>query len=535
MMHPDDMPKARTIPALLTEQAVRYGKCDALIGGGLRYTYSQLWSEVRAFSKALIAMGIRRGDHVAILMGNKVEWIIADLAICSIGAVMVSVNTYVTGSELAYILRHSDAKLLIHADRFLKYDYIEILASIEPLSQSAPALAQFVHVGARGRAGSVSFTDAMKRGTQISEPTLNEMIGAVTPTDVAYLLYTSGSTSTPKGVQLLHHPLIENMWHLGNRMHSVPGDRFWAAVSMFWALGCENILFNALTHAGAVVLQEFFEPGEALRLISEERCTIYHGSPNMAGAMLEHPDRARYDLSSLRSGACVGTPEQIQRVVQLGATEICNVYGLTETYGNTNLTDGRLDPRDKVHSTVGRAVDGVEQRIVNPETLAVCKAREIGEIQVRGRVTIGYYKDEDKNAAAFTEDRFFRTGDLGFLDDDGFLHFKGRLKELIKSGGISVSPAEVEDALMAHADVEVAYVVPIPDPVKTEVVGALVVARPNVDVEALEGELRAEMKKQLASYKLPRVYQFMTEADLPRTTTGKVSRAGIAATFVQQR
>ncbi|MCW5690886.1 MAG: acyl--CoA ligase [Pseudolabrys sp.] len=535
MTHPGDMPKARTIPALLAEQAARYGEYDALIGDSRRYNYTQLWSDVRAFSKALMAMGIRRGDHVAILMGNKVEWIVADLAICSIGAVMVSVNTYVTGPELAYILRHSDAKLLIHADSFLKYDYIEILSSIEPLAKSAPMLTQFIHVGARGRDGSVSFADAMRRGAQTSESALNEMIAAVTPTDVAYLLYTSGSTSTPKGVQLLHHPLIENMWHLGNRMHSVPGDRFWAAVSMFWALGCENILFNALTHAGAVVLQEFFEPGEALRLISKERCTVYHGSPNMAGAMLEHPDRAKYDLSSLRSGACVGTPEQIRRVVELGATEICNVYGLTETYGNTNLTDGRLDPRDKAHSTVGRAVEGVEQRIVHPETLAPCQPGEIGEIQVRGRVTIGYYKDQDKNAAAFTEDGFFRTGDLGLLDEDGFLHFKGRLKELIKSGGISVSPAEVEEALMAHPGVEIAYVVPVPDPVKTEIVGALIVARASVDVQVLENELRTEMKKQLASYKVPRVYHFMAEADLPRTSTGKVSRAGIAGNFTQQR
>jgi fatty-acyl-CoA synthase len=531
MMNPADMPVSRTIPALLAEQAIRYGDHEALIATDQRFTFARLWSEVRRFAKGLVAMGIRPGDHVAILMGNKAEWIIADLAICSIGAVMVSVNTYVTGQELAYILSHSDTRMLIHADRFLKYDYVDILNGLEPLAENLPQLKQFTHVGARGREGSVAFSDVEKLGSGITDAEFDAIAGAISPDDVTALLYTSGSTSTPKGVQLTHRPLIENMWHLGSRMHVVPGDRFWSAVSMFWALGCENILFNALTHASAIVLQEHFEPGEALRLIHEEKCTIFHGSPNMSRAMLEHPDRPRRDLSSLRSGACVGTPEQIQRVVELGATEICHVYGLTESYGNSNLTDGRLDPRDKVHASVGRAVDGVEQRIVDPETLAPCKPGETGEIQLRGRVTPGYYKDDDKNAASFTADGFFRTGDLGILDEDGYLFFRGRLKEIIKTGGISVSPVEVENALMQHPGVQIAYVVPVPDPVRNEVVAALVVAAPNVDPVTLEAELRSSLKQSLSSYKTPRLYRFMAEVDLPRTATGKVSRAGIAAGF----
>ena len=159
---------------------------------------------------------------------------------------------------------------------------------------------------------------------------------------MAYLLYTSGSTSLPKGVQLQHYALIENMWQIGERQKVTEHDRLWLAVSLFWGLGCENALFNVLTHGGCVVLQEHFDAGEALALIERERCTLFYGTPNMAQALHEHPERARRDLSSLRGGATIGTPEQIMRVVELGAREVCNIYGLTETYGNCNVADAPI-------------------------------------------------------------------------------------------------------------------------------------------------------------------------------------------------
>src|SRR5690606_23928607 len=159
----------------------------------------------------------------------------------------------------------------------------------------------------------------------------DEAAAAIDPEDVTYLLYTSGSTSTPKGVQIQHYGLVENMWNLGNRMHVTEEDRLWLAVSLYWGLGCEHALFNLLTHGGCVVLQEHFEAGEALRLIEEERCTLFYGMANMAQAMAEHPDRPKRDLSSLRSGGSVGSPDQFERIRSLGAKEICHIYGLTET------------------------------------------------------------------------------------------------------------------------------------------------------------------------------------------------------------
>lgn len=523
-------PLSRTVPDLLDEQARRYGTLEALVGSGKRYTYSSLRDEVHAFAKGMHALGVGRGSRVAILMGNKPEWIVADLAICILGGVMVSVNTWVTSRELGYILDHSDADTLIYVDRFLRYDYVQMLEELKAVDGELAKLQRFICLGGDGIPGSLPFAEVFERGRTVDPAVLTDAAAAIAPDDVCYLLYTSGSTSTPKGVQLVHGPLIENMWNIGERMHVVPGDRLWLAVSLYWGLGCENALFNLLTHGGCIVLQEHFDAAEALRIIEAERCTLFYGMPNMAQALYDHPDRPERDLSSLRSGATTGTPEQIERVVRLGAAEICHIYGLTETYGNCNVSDGRLDPPGKAHASVGRPLDDVIQRIVDPETLAPCGVGELGEIQVKRYVTVGYYKDESKNAEAFTPDGYFRTGDLGFVDADGFLYFRGRIKEMIKTGGINVAPAEVEEILRRQDGVDLAFVIGVPDSVRDEVIGAVVVTSAPVDRD-FETRLASALKRELAAYKLPRFYRFVRESDLPLTTTGKVQKNRLVDLF----
>lgn len=523
------MPSSRTIPALLIEMAARHGEREALVGDGRRWTYAALLADIRAFAKGLSALGIGRGSHVAILMGNKPEWIIADLAICWLGGIMVAVNTWVTTRELGYILKHADADTLIMSDRFLKYDYVAMLNELQPHAENLPLLRRFIHVGDAGYPGGIGFDAVLAAGRDVPDSAIDAAAAAIQPTDVAYFLYTSGSTSTPKGVQLQHYALIENMFHIGERMHVTHEDRLWLAVSLYWGLGCENALFNLLTHGGCVVLQEHFDAGEALRIVEAERCTLFYGTPNMAEAMTLHPDRPMRDLSSLRAGGTVGTPEQLKRVIDLGAHEISHIYGLTETYGNCAVVDGRLDPPEKRLTSVGRPLDGVDLRIVDPETLAPLPTGEAGEIQVKGYVTIGYYKDHDKTAAAFTPDGYFRTGDLGFVDAEGFLYFRGRLKEMIKTGGINVAPAEVEEILMAHPEVQLALVVGVPDAVRDEIIGAIVVPRPGT--APTEDALMTHCRRELAAYKLPRRFRFMREADLPLTTTGKIQKNRLADLF----
>ncbi len=522
------MPVSRTIPALLDELATRFPEREALVGDGQRYTYATLREEVTAFAKGLHALGVRKGDRVAILMGNKPQSLIADRAICLLCGIMVALNTWASSRELGYVLAHSDAGTLIAIDRFLKNDYFAMLSGLEPLEQSMPRLKRIIHVGARPYRDSIPFDDVYARGRGLADAEVEHMAHAVDPKDIAYLLYTSGSTSTPKGVQLQHYALIENMWHIGERMHVTENDRLWLAVSLFWGLGCENALFNLLTHGGCVVLQESFDAGGALRIIETERCTLFYGTPNMAQAMSEHPDWPAHDLSSLRSGGTVGTPEQIKRVVDLGAREICNIYGLTETYGNCTVSDA-AEPLQIRQASVGHPLPGVDLRIVDPETGKVLPQGQVGEIRVKGYVTVGYYKDADKNRTAFDANGYFITGDLGFLDAEGRLYFRGRLKEMIKTGGINVAPAEVEETLMAHPAVKLACVTGVPDRQRDEIVAALIVCRPGHSVAV--ADLLALCRRQLAGYKVPRLMKFVSEAELPLTVTGKLQKNRLADFF----
>ena len=525
------MPKARTIPGLLAEITARFPERTALIAGDQRVTYSQLAEEVARFSRALLASGIQPGDRVAILMGNRPEWIVAALATCSIGGTMLGVNTWSTPRELEYILSHSEATMLVSCDSYLNRDYVEIIRSIAPRRERLPKLREIVLLG-EVASGFVPFASFLDRADDIDETRLHAARAAVTQHDVGYLLYTSGSTSMPKGVQILHGPLIENMWHIGQRMRVTEHDVLWLAVSLFWGLGCENALFNVLTHGATMVLQESFEPGEALRLIETHRCTLFYAMSNMAQSDVDHPERANHDLTSLRSGLTTGTPEQIRRVIDMGPARIANVYGMTEGYGNSNVTDDD-DPIELRLTSVGRPLPGIEQRIVDPNTDLELPSGQVGEIRMRGRITIGYFKDPAQTAAAFDADGFFKTGDLGHKDEAGNLYFHCRLKEMIKTGGINVSPAEVEEILMRHPDILQAYCIGVPDPAREELLVALIVPR---DGARLHPEsLTHYCRTHLAVYKVPRKFRFAAAEELPMTATGKLKKNALAEMFFLPR
>jgi fatty-acyl-CoA synthase len=522
------MPASRTIPDLLDELARRFPDREAVVGSGARYTYRQLRLEVRRVARALHGLGVRRGDKVAILMGNRPEWIIADLAITLLGGVVVGVNTWATARELEYVLAHSDTKILITVARFLNHDYRSALHELEPLAERLPVLERIICAGDETPADWLRYADLGALAGKTPEAAIDAARRAVSPADVAYLLYTSGSTAMPKGVLLQHYALIENMWHIGERQHVTERDRLWLAVSLFWGLGCENALFNALTHAGCVVLQEYFDASAALRLIEEERCTLFYGTPNMGQALYEHPERSRRALGSLRGGATIGTPEQIRRVIDLGAREVCNIYGLTETYGNCNVTDA-ADPLEKRLASVGLPLPGVDQRIVDAATGAVLPPGGVGEIRVKGYVTLGYYKDAERTAESFDEHGYFRTGDLGWADADGYLYFRGRIKEMVKTGGINVAPAEVEEILMSHPGVHLAFVIGVRDELRDEALAAVIVAKPQARLAA--DELARFCRQSLAAYKVPRLFRVVVERELPLTSTGKVQKSRLAETF----
>ena len=525
-------PESKTFPRLIDEQARRHGERPAIVGSGRHLTYAQLKDEAQRVARRLYRLGVRPGDKVAILMGNTPEWIPVAMGVTRIGATLVTLNTWATAPELEYLIGHSDSTYLIASPTFLKADFGRMLRDLEPHAERLPQLRGILGVaGAAGNAlpaGWQPLFDGSTDADASADEAIAALAAAVRPTDIAIIAYTSGSTSVPKGVQLQHAPLIENNFDIGERMRVTEEDRLWLAVSLFWGYGCANALMNVLTHGACFVLQESFDAAEALRLIEEEKCTLYYGTANMAQALLEHPDHARRDLSSLRSGASAGSPEQFMRAVTLGAKGVCNPFGLTESYGFCFVTDCE-DPLERRQTTVGRILPGFEAKVVSPDTGVPLAPGETGELRIRGHVTPGYYKQPEISAKTLDEEGYFRTGDLVSIDKEGYMQFHGRLKEMLKTGGINVSPAEVEAVLTAYPGVALAHVVGVADPVRDEIVAAVIVPKPGAMLKA--DEIIAYCKTNMAAFKVPRLVCFAQEEDVPLTTTGKVQKNKISAKF----
>ena len=516
-------PASRTAPDLMDEMAERFAGNDFIIDGDVRLTYAGFSGAVRDHAKGLYALGLRKSGRLAILMDNRVEWLIAYFAAMTLGGEVVALNTWSTGPELAYQIDHADVRFLIVECRVRERGLDAVLGDLRGAGLNR--LPTLVVVGAPA-AGRTVFSDLPALGADVPDSVVRA--GVVRPCDIACILYTSGSTATPKGVPLLHGGMIDNMWSIGERMHVMPDDRLWLAVSLFWSFSCVNALFTVMTHGGAIVLQHRFDAGEALALIEAESCTMFYGMPTMALAMSEHPDRACYNLGTLRTGATIGTPEQIQRIVDLGVQNICNVYGLTEAYGNSAVTDAH-DSLARRLACSGRALDGVEIRIVDPGSGGVLASGAMGEIRLRGNVTPGYLNDSKRTAEAFDADGYFCTGDLGVLDDAGYVTFQGRLKELVKTGGINVAPAEVEAMLRTHDSVADAYVVGVPDARLDETLAAVIIS---AEVEPPDpDDLRAHCRRSLSAYKTPRHFKFVSADDLPLTSTGKLQKNRLADMF----
>jgi fatty-acyl-CoA synthase len=527
-------PASHTLPDLLDELATCQPEHELIVSssGTERLTYAETRARARKLAKGLLRLGVKRGDMVALLMNNRPEWLLIDFAVTLLGATLVPISTWSRPRELEYVLNHCAAGTLVTIPRFGGQDYLGALGELGgPGGSRLPQLRRVVVAG-DAPAPLTAFDALWGLGRDVNDGEIDAAQRAVSPQDVAYVLYTSGTTSTPKGVQLCHGGLIDNMWNIGERQHLTPADRMWMGISLFWSFGCANALLAVMTHGGTIVLQEHLDPGAALGLIERERCTVYYGTPNIAQALYEHPDRPRRDLSSLRTGAAIGGPAAMQMVMDLGAREICNVYGLTECYGNCTVTDAR-DSAEVRRTTVGRPLPGMEIRVVDRESRRPLPAGEVGEILVRGHLTPGYYRDPERNAASFDADGFLLTGDLGFVGDDGRLRFRGRIKEMVKTGGINVAPLEVEEVLLGHPAVEQAYVVGVPDPRKEEILVAVVVPKPGQDADP--AALRALCKDALAAYKVPAEIVVMKRDDLPVTGTGKVQKFRLAERLAAAR
>ncbi|MGW5299175.1 class I adenylate-forming enzyme family protein [Rhodococcus aetherivorans] len=526
-------PAARTWGALLHEMADRFPTRAAISFEGTATTFAELDHRVSQWSKALLAMGIGRGDSIAILAGNRPEWLYTAMAGARIGAVVVPINTWYKTDELAYALDHGDVKVLLFFDRLRDTDYVPIVAGTVAAVTEAPgpdgilhdtklpALHHVVELGQHRLPAAVSLRQFLGCGEQISDDALADAEAAVEPDDLAYLIYTSGSTARPKCVALEHHHAIVNTFNIGERQALDEHDRSFLATPLFYGLGVIQALGATWTHGACVVLMEVYEPGRALELLERERCTAYYGLGNMTRSLVDHPDCARRQLS-LRKGV-LGLSKADRRLArtELGLTLGTSIYGLTESYGLCALTDAH-DPVERAEDTIGRPLPDWDIRIADPDTDEPVPTGEIGQILIRGHVMRGYYKDPDRNREVMTPDGFFRTGDLGYMDEHGYLHFHSRLSEMMKPGGINVSPLEVELLVGEIAGVREVHAVGIPDIARGEAIVVFVDAdRDDVTLDRIQDHVRS----RAAKYKAPHHVIYGTSVSFPRVASGKVPKA----------
>jgi fatty-acyl-CoA synthase len=532
-------PASHTLGDLVDEMAARRPAAEAIVFRDVRLDYAALKARADAFARALLAVGVQHGDRVALLVTNRPEWIICSLAAAKIGAIVAAISTFSAPRELAWALEHCGAVAMITLEAFRGRRFLDALRVLCPelrdtqpgalKSARLPSLRTVMAVDDQAPAGFFSLPEFLARGALVTPPSLAAAQRTVRPDDNCYILYTSGSTAAPKGVTLAHGGVIANGFDIGERMHLSAADRLWLSVPLFWSFGSANALPAALTHGSCIVLQESFEAAEALALIECERCSIYYGMPNMARALLEHPERR---LGTMRTGLTIGPPEDIAMTIKaLGAEELCNVYGSTETYGNCAVTDAH-DPLPLRLYSQGLPLPGMRIRVLDLITRHPLPPGEIGQLAVSGCVTPGYFNAPELNAEAFDRDGYFLTGDLGSIDPDDRIRFRGRLKETIKTGGVNVAPLEVEQVLLQHPDGVQAYVVGVPDQTKGEIVAAAVELR--AGAASGTASIIAFCRERLASYKVPIRLAFRTAAQLPRTPTGKIHKPTLSQELAAQ-
>src|SRR6266550_4210496 len=520
-------PDSRTLFELLRGQAERFPERVAVICGDRVATYRALVDAAGRIGAGLHAAGFGRGDRVGLLINNRLEWLECCFGAAAIGATVVPFSTWSKPQELAYLLADAEIDALFAVEAFAGQNFAEALARLVPEATTArpgqwrsrefPRLRRIVMLGGALQPGWIAYDEFRDDDAPAPDEEAR-------PEADALILYTSGSSARPKAVRLQHYGVIENGFNIGERMGLGPDDRVLLAPPLFWSYGAANALPATLTHGATLVLQTRFEPGEWLGLIERRRCTAVYTLPSMTDAGLRHPEFRRERVKSLRPGLMIGSPEEVRVAAEeLGADQICNIYGATETYGNCCVTpcDWPLDRR--MHSQ-GPPLPGMRLRIVDPENGRVLPAGETGLVEVGGHVTPGYAGESAAhNAVAFTADGYFRTGDVGFLDAQGDFRFVGRDAEIIKRGGINVSPAEVESLLLQYPGVAEAAVVGAAAGERGQAIVAFVVAHPGVSLDP--DALREHCRRLASSYKVPDHIEIRDA--LPVTETGKLFRRAL--------
>ncbi|HEX5265901.1 MAG TPA: class I adenylate-forming enzyme family protein [Acidimicrobiales bacterium] len=517
-----------TLGWFLTDMAGAHAGNEALAFGGRRWTYAEVEQGARSFARGLLALGVAKGTKVALLLGSRPEFVWAAFGAGMAGAVVVPISTLATVNEREYILRHSDASVLVVQPELRGQRFVDHLLRTHPGIAAAgpgplglpelPHLRHVVAIGDGAPSGAVGSWDAvLDGGRSVPDDLLDSSIGEVHPADDAVIVYTSGTTALPKAVVHMHRAPVVQFYRFQEQMRLEPTDRVWSSFPFFWTAGLAMALGGTLAAGACLVMQEAFDAGEALRLIEGEKVTTVHAFDHASSQLADHPDRVGTDTSSVRK-IRAGTPFQQAIGVDTSEWDMRAAYGLTETFTMvTSLPATR--PHEERMATHGTPLPGMQIRILDPESGGAVPAGEIGEIAVKG-VTLmrGYHKSLPEEA--FDAEGWFRTGDSGWVGPDGHLHWTGRLDNLVKTAGANVSAVEVETEAMFLGGLAVAWVIGVPHPTLGEAVVLCGVPRPGAEVQPRA--VAEQLRGRLASYKIPRAVLLFEEGELQFTGSDKV-------------
>lgn len=506
-----------TIDQNLRKTVEKYPNKEALISvhQDYRVTYTEFYAQVTAVAKGLIALGVKQGDRVGIWSPNCYEWTLLQYATAKIGAIMVNINPAYRTSELIYVINQSGISYIFAAPQFKSSNYKKMIDDAREFTET---LRKEVYWGE-------SWQHFLAHGEKVTDEKLLSFEERVQFDDPVNIQYTSGTTGNPKGVTLSHHNILNNGYFIGIRMNYTEKDRVCIPVPFYHCFGMVIGNIACTTHGATMVIpNDSFDATKTLEAVEKEKCTSLYGVPTMFISELYVLDKQPYDLSSLRTGVMAGAlcpPEIMKRVKeQMNMHEITICYGMTETSPVSTQTKIGA-PFEKQIYSVGTIHDHLEIKIINPETKAIVKRGENGELCTRGySVMLKYWNSPQATEQVIDEQRWMHSGDLAMMDEDGYIHISGRIKDLIIRGGENISPKEIEDFLYTYKGVMDAQVIGVPSKKYGEEVMAWI--KPKEGVTLTEEELHDFCKGRIAHYKVPRYWKFVEE--FPMTISGKIRK-----------
>lgn len=500
---------------------------------GIHWTYGELQQRVDAFAAGLLGLGLAPGDRVGIWAPNCWEWLVTQYATAKAGLILVNINPAYRRAEAEYALNKAGCRALVTAVQHKSSEYIAMLQDLSPelvdslpgklSAKRLPHLRLVITLGSQAHAGCLRFEDVLAVTTSDGLQ-LNEIGRRLTCDQPINIQFTSGTTGFPKGATLSHRNILNNGFFVGEAIRLQPGEKLCVPVPLYHCFGMVMANLGCLTHAACVVYPaEAFDPLAVLQAVEAERCAALYGVPTMFIAILSHPEFARFDLGSLRTGIMAGSPcpiEVMRQVIErMHLPQVTIAYGMTET-SPVSFQSSTDDPFERRVSTVGRVHPHVEVRIVDAEGEPLPRGQP-GEICTRGySVMLGYWEDPERTADSLDKDGWMHTGDLGTLNEAGYANIVGRIKDMVIRGGENIFPREIEEFLYRHPAVRDVQVIGVPDPGFGEELCAWIIVKSG---HALTAEaVREFCRGQIAHYKIPRFIRFVDA--FPTTVTGKVQK-----------